>query len=166
MIRPVPGADSRSRAVPQDRIMTSSPGPVSIALGAAATGLVVLTLTGCAAAQQLLQREHEETFAAYEQAKEGWIGVEFPSWIPADAVELHNLATNDESQSVIRVTTASEPLGCTEAERHGAPALTADWSSDEWPSTVLACGDYEVMGVDEGWLGWFNAEHTGDSPND
>ncbi|MGN6502034.1 MAG: hypothetical protein ACTHKX_03905 [Pseudolysinimonas sp.] len=146
--------------------MISSPGPVSTALGAAAIGLAVLTLAGCAGIQNLLQHQHEETFSTYAKAQDGWVGVEVPSWIPADAVELHNLATDDESQAVIRVTTESVPVGCTETSRHGAPALTADWTSDEWPDTVLACGDYEVMGVDEGWLGWFNADHQGDSPND
>lgn len=84
--------------------MTSSPGPVSTALGAAALGFAVLALTGCAGIQNLLQHQHEETFSTYAKAQSGWVGVELPSWIPSDAVELHNLATDDESQAVIRTT--------------------------------------------------------------
>jgi hypothetical protein len=51
--------------------MTSTPGPVSIALGAAAAGLLVLTLTGCAGIQHALQHEHEESFDTYALATPG-----------------------------------------------------------------------------------------------
>jgi hypothetical protein len=144
--------------------MSSSLSPVSIALGAAAAGLSVIALTGCAAVQHLLQHEHEESFATYAEAQQDWIGVGVPAWIPADSTDLHNLATDDESQSVIRVTSASTPVGCSDADRQGLPALTADWAPQEWPNSVLSCGEYEVVPLDDGWLGWFNAAETGDTP--
>lgn len=144
--------------------MTQKPGPVSIAVGAAAIGFAVLALAGCAGIQHVLQHEHEETFATYSAAEKGWVGVDMPSWIPDDATDLHNLATDNESVSVVRVTTSTEPVGCTDGPRHGIPSLTADWSSQEWPDQVLNCGDYEVMPLDDGWLGWFNAAEEGDTP--
>lgn len=29
---------------------------------------------------------------------------------------------------------------------------------------VARCGDYEVMAMDDGWLGWFNATEPGETP--
>jgi hypothetical protein len=136
----------------------------STALAAIAVGFAVLALTGCANIQHALQHEHEESFAGYHVAAEGWVGVSIPAWIPDDATDLHNLATDNESVSVVRVTTATQPVGCTDAERHGVPSLTAEWSSDDWPDDVLLCGDYEVTPLDGGWLGWFNAAAEGDTP--
>ena len=160
----VPAADPLTARVIEARIMSSSPSPVSIAIGAAVAGIAVLTLTGCAGIQHALQHEHEESFATYALAEKGWVGVDLPGWIPADATSLHNLATDNEQVSVIQVTSDSEPIGCSDADRHGAPALTAEWSTDEWPDRLLTCGDYEVMPVEGGWLGWFNAAEDGDIP--
>lgn len=139
----------------------------STATAAAVVGALVLTLTGCAGIQHLLQNEHEETFATYAEAEDGWVGVDIPPWIPRDASDLHNLATNDEQVSVVRVATSSQPEGsCTPADRRGLPALTAEWSAEKFPATVMVCGDYELMPMDDGWLGWFNATAEGDVPGD
>ena len=143
--------------------------PVTIALGAAAVGALVLGLTGCTAMLRVLQHEHEESFAGYQEASEGWVGVGIPAWIPEDARDLRNLATTDEQAAVIRVTSPTTPLGCVSAARRGLPALTADWTpadlpAESWPADVLACGEYEVMPVADGWLGWFNATEPGDIP--
>ena len=136
----------------------------STALAAAVVGAAVLLLTGCANITHVLQHEHEESFASYHVAAKDWIGVQIPAWIPDDATDLHNIATLNEQVSVVRVTTQSQPVGCADSERHGIPSLTAEWSSDDWPDVVLLCGDYEVMPLDDGWLGWFNAADEGDVP--
>lgn len=87
-----------------------------------------------------------------------------PRLDPADATDLRNRATFDETVAVVRVVTDTEPDGCSPAERRGLPALSADWSAEKWPDEVLLCGDYEVMPMDDGWLGWFNATESGQTP--
>jgi len=34
------------------------------------------------------------------------------------------------------------------------------------PATVFACGPYEVVKTDAGWLGWFSATEKGQTPAD
>lgn len=139
-------------------------GPV--ALGALLVA-VTATLSGCTAIMQQLQQVHEESFADYAAAESGWVGVALPEWVPADATELRNLATDDESNSVIRVT-SGEPLAgdCVTSQRRTLPFETTDWAPElsPFPKTVQACGDYEVVAVDGGWLGWFAATEPGQTP--
>lgn len=142
--------------------------PVTIGVGAVLAGVLVLGITGCSGIQRLLQHEHEESFATYAEASEGWVGVAIPAWIPASATDLRNLATTNEQMSVVRVATPDEPVGaCETGERLELPALTADWTP-EWatglPGQALHCGDYEIVPVEGGWLGWFNAEEEGQTP--
>lgn len=127
----------------------------TVAATAFVGGALVLALTGCAQVMNTLTNQHEENFDSYAAAEEGWVGVEIPSWIPVDATDLRNLATNNEGIAVIRVVTDSPLAGhCETADRLGIPQLDAEWSTEEWPARVERCGDYEVMPMDDGWLGW------------
>lgn len=132
--------------------------------------LLVGTLAGCSQIDDLLSQEHREQFPTYAEAAEGWVGVDIPDWIPDDATDLRNLATVDETVSVVRVVTDSELAGsCEEVARRGIPALAADWADLGWdttgfPDEVQRCGDYEITPTDDGWLGWFNATEPGQTP--
>ena len=131
-----------------------------------ATGLAVLALTGCAEIHNLVSKQHEEQFATYSAAAEDWKGVDIPGWIPDDATDLRNVATLDETVSVVRVVTSSDLAGsCETTPREGIPQLAVDWSTEEWPLEVQVCGDYEVMPMQDGWLGWFNATEPGQTPS-
>ena len=144
-----------------DRTQTSA----TTAFAAACGALLVLGLTACTGIDDLLHNQHSETFATYDAAEEGWVGVGIPSWIPDDATDLRSIASTNEQVAVIGVTTNSPLAGdCTEQERHGVPAFDADWVPDTWPDTVSVCGEYEVMAVEDGWVGWFNAAEEGDVP--
>jgi hypothetical protein len=147
---------TRSRRLPFD----------SANAAAFAGGLLLIGLTGCAQIGNLIAKQHEESFAGYETAEHDWVGVDIPDWIPSDATDLRNLATFDESVSVVRVVTDSGLAeDCATEDRRGIPALAADWSTQEWPAEVQRCGDYEVIPMPDGWLGWFNATEAGQTPN-
>lgn len=145
----------------------------STSTAAAAFGLGILlvgSLAGCAAIGDALGKQHREEFATFDTAAEGWVGVDIPAWIPADATDLRNLATSDESVSVVRVVSGSALAGdCSPADRSGIPSLSADWADLDWsthgfPDQVQRCGDYEVTPTEDGWLGWFNATEPGQTP--
>ena len=145
--------------------------PATSAAAAFGVGvLLVVTLGGCAAIGDVFSKQHRENFDTHAAAADGWVGVDIPAWIPADATDLRNLATSDESVAVIRVVSDSPLAGdCVEAERRGIPALSAEWADDDWdtkgfPEEVLLCGDYEVVPVGDGWLGWFTATQPGQTP--
>lgn len=136
------------------------------ALAAMTGAALVLGLTACANIDDLVHQRHQESFPTYAAAAEGWVGVDIPTWIPSDATDLRSVASTDETVSVVRVTTDTPLEGdCTVVDRHGIPAFAVDWSTDAWPDTVWRCGDYEVMSMDDGWLGWFNAAEPGQTPN-
>jgi len=144
----------------------SSFDPATAAAMAFAAGILLISLTGCSQIANLIARQHEESYATYEAAERDWVGVDLPGWIPEDATGLRNLATNDETVGVIRVISDSPLAGdCTTEERRGIPTLAADWSTQAWPDEVQRCGDYEVMPMDDGWLGWFNATKQGQTPS-
>ncbi len=134
-------------------------------------GILLLgALAGCSAIGDVLSRQHREDFATYEDAAEGWVGVGIPAWIPTDATGIRNLATADETVSVVRVVTESPLAGeCETAERRGIPVLSAEWADLDWstvgfPDEVERCGDYEIVPTDDGWLGWFSATEPGQTP--
>src|SRR3712207_2785195 len=79
----------------------------SVAAIAFAGAALVLALTGCAQLTDLVEKRHEERFDTYAEAADGWVGVGLPGWIPEDATDLRNVATNDETQSLIRVVSES-----------------------------------------------------------
>jgi hypothetical protein len=138
----------------------------SVAATAFAAGAALLVLTGCAQITNALEQRHEEHFETYAEAVDGWVGVDIPDWIPDDATDLRNLATNDETVAVIRVATGSPLAGqCELEERVGLPALAPDWSVEKWPDEIARCGSYEVMPMDDGWLGWFQATEAGQRPD-
>ena len=96
---------------------------------------------------------------------DGMIGRESASKLACSSTVIASGLEADASPELLEsATTPSEPIGCTEADRHGAPTLAADWSTEKWPDRVLACGKYEVMPLGDGWLGWFNAAEEGDVP--
>ncbi len=137
----------------------------NVATTAFAAGVVLIAVTGCAQISDVFSKQHREVFPTYAAADDGWVGVGIPGWIPDDATDLRNIATVDETVSVIRVVTETDLAGtCETAPREGIPQLTADWSTDVWPDEVQRCGDYEVMPMDDGWLGWFLADEPGQTP--
>ena len=131
-------------------------------------GILLIALTGCAQLGDVLHKQHREHFDTYEHAADAWVGVDMPDWIPRDSTEIRNLATTDETVSVIRVVTDSDLAGdCATAPRLGLPQLSADWAAEEWetlPAEVAVCGDYEIVATDDGWLGWFQASEPGQTP--
>jgi len=130
------------------------------------TGGLVIALAGCAELGDLARQQHEEAFGTYGVAASDWVGVDIPGWIPDDATDLRNVASLDETIAVVRVVTDSGLSGdCEPAAREGIPLLSVDWSVEKWPDEVWACGDYEVMAVEDGWLGWFQAAEPGQTPS-
>jgi hypothetical protein len=133
--------------------------PVAVALA--------LSMTGCSAVANIAQKTHDESFADRAAATTGWTGVPAPSWLPSDATDIHNLATNDETNAVIALkSTSREPSGCVEADREAIPFDQPSWAPklDRFPDRVQRCGDYEVMRIDGGLLGWFSASEPGQKP--
>jgi hypothetical protein len=138
----------------------------TVATTAFGAGVVLIALTGCVQVSDVFSKQHREDFATYEAAVDGWVGVGIPAWIPEDATDLRNIATLDETVAVIRVVTEADLAGTCEAvPREGIPQLIADWSTEVWPDEVQLCGDYEVMPMDDGWLGWFQADEPGQTPD-
>lgn len=132
-----------------------------------AAGLV-LSMTGCGAISNAVHKTHDERFADVAAAEQGWKGVSAPAWLPADATDIRNLATTDESHSVVLVRSSSAlPSSCQEADRRAVPFDTTSWTPklDRFPDRVERCGDYEVMPVDGGWFGWFSATEPGQVPS-
>ncbi|HLU63557.1 MAG TPA: hypothetical protein VKY66_03410 [Protaetiibacter sp.] len=135
--------------------------------------LVAAALTGCSQLLHQLHQVHEETYASHAEAARAWVGVEIPAWIPDDATELRNHATDDETHAVVAVTSGSEPIGCVDGPRRSLPFATPDWAGPEalqlpdggLIAHVLHCGDYEVIAHGDGWLGWFTAQEPGQTPS-
>jgi hypothetical protein len=142
-------------------------------IAGAAVVLAAATLTGCSQLLDSLHKVHQESFASYREASSGWVGVDIPSWVPGDATELHNYATLDETQSVVGITSSSQPIGCADSPRTSLPFATTDWAPAqvlELPdggllSDVFLCGDYEVVPYGDGWVGWFAAAEEGQTPS-
>ncbi len=136
---------------------------------AAAAGLVapllVLALAACNP-MDAVEKVHSEEFPDHAAAEKDWIGVDMPAWIPTDARSIKNTATNNETNAVIAVE-GGELEGCPEMDRRGLPFDSRYGSLGEpLPTTVFACGPYEVVKTDAGWLGWFNATEEGQTPED
>lgn len=77
------------------------------------------------------------------------------------------MSRNDSARSS---PTPVSPAECETAPRHGLPQLSAEWAAAGWdaddlPVEVEVCGDYEVTATLDGWLGWFQAEEPGQTPN-
>lgn len=137
---------------------------------AAAAGLVapllVLALAACNP-MDAIEKVHSEEFADRAAASKGWVGTALPSWIPTDAKTIKNTAATNETNAVISIEGGSEPEGCTETDRRGLPFDSRYGSLGEpLPTTVFACGPYEVVATETGWLGWFNAKKEGQTPQD
>jgi hypothetical protein len=155
------------------RALPSTPQLLTPLAAGAAVLLAAASLTGCSQLLDELHKVHEESYSGYAEAQKGWVGVDVPAWIPDDATGLHNYATNDETQSVVAVTSADEPVGCEDGPRRGLPFATTDWAPAavvELPDgglidEVLHCGDYEVVAYGEGWVGWFSATQEGQTPS-
>jgi len=128
---------------------------------------VLASLSGCAAISNALSQQHEESFDSYRSAKAGWVGVDIPEWIPHDATALHNIATLNEIDAVMSVTTGSGiPSDCVDADRVGLPFTSGGSipALGSLPDRVSRCGDYEVIAVTGGWLGWYHGREAGDTP--
>lgn len=130
--------------------------------------LATTALTGCSQVSNALHRTHEQSFPDRAAAQEGWTGVASPGWLPADATDIRGLATDDETNSVVALTSPSDlPAGCVAADRRGIPFESPDWAPalDAFPDRVERCGDYEVMRTEDGWFGWFTATRAGQVPS-
>lgn len=149
-----------------DRTSAPTSRLVSPVLAGAALLLLTASLSGCSALMNELHKVHDEHFTTVAEADDGWVGVDRPAWIPDDARDLRNLATTNEISAVIRVQTDSDPVGCEPAERRSLPFDDPGWVDlpAELPDEVLACGDYEVVDVGRGLVGWFNGTEQGDVP--
>ncbi|AYF97455.1 hypothetical protein [Protaetiibacter intestinalis] len=142
-------------------------------VGGAAVLLLAVSLTGCAQLVNGLTHVHEESFPDYAAAADGWVGVEIPAWIPDDATGLHNYATEDETQSIIRIDSPSDPVDCEPGDRTTMPFETPDWVPSEalqkddgsLLEDALHCGDYQVIPYADGWVGWFAAAEQGQTPS-
>lgn len=137
-----------------------------VALGAVLIA-VTATLSGCTAILHELHGVHEERFSSHAAAARGWVGVPFPAWIPEDAREVRNRATKEETNSILRVVTESPPAGdCVLSERLSLPFETTSWADElsPPPDEVLLCQGYELVTIEDGWLGWFNASEPGERP--
>ena len=129
--------------------------------------VTAVTLTGCSQISHALHKTHEETFESLAAAQKGWVGVPVPSWLPADATHINNLATIDETNSVVLVRSSSPlPKSCKDATRTGIPFDQPDWAPtfERFPDRVERCGDYEVVKTKTGWFGWFSATRAGQTP--
>ena len=136
---------------------------------AAASAAGILLLAGCSSIADGLHDLHTEAFVDRDAAEAGWVGVDVPEWLPADATEIRTTATNDETNAVIAVTSEGEPIGCETAQRVSLPfdgRYGGFESGDALPDEVLRCGAYEVVATDDGWLGWFTATEPGQTPDD
>ncbi len=128
-------------------------------LTVAAAAALAIALSGCSV-KDVLSNSRESQFASYDTAAEHWVSGEMPAWIPTDATDIRSLETKDGRLSVVRVTSSSPPEGeCVEREREGVPVLTATWTAaEERPAVVTVCDGYEIMPMEDGWLGWFEGE--------
>ena len=157
-------ADSPVRPHGLTRVMTHTRLRLAAAAGLVAP-LLVLALAACNP-MDTLEKVHSEEFADRAAAAEGWVGVEMPAWIPADATSVKNTATTNETNAVIAVE-GGELEDCAEMDRRGLPFDSRYGSLGEpLPATVFACGPYEVVKIDGGWLGWFTATEKGQTPAD
>ncbi len=131
-----------------------------------AAALTIAALTGCAGITDPFSRVHSESFDSRADAASGWVGVPMPEWLPSDASDIRTTATDDETNAVIAFT-GSEPSGCTTAARSSLPfdgRYGGFEDASELPDEVLRCGPYEVHEMPEGWLAWFTATETGETP--
>ena len=173
MTESLPPTDDTGVRLDWTQVMTTSTRPLTLAqlVAPPLAGLAMLallaSLSGCAAISNALSKQHEETFDSYRSAKAGWVGVDIPAWIPHDSTDLHNIATLNEIDSVMSVTTGSGiPSECVDADRVGLPFTSGGSipALGSLPDRVSLCGDYEVIAVTGGWLGWYNGLKAGDKP--
>jgi hypothetical protein len=118
----------------------------------AAALLVTVALTGCTTIRDSLTNRHELAFDDYTAAADGWESL--PDWVPTDATDVRVRETTNAPIAIVGISSASDPVDCTEAERKYIPGLGGDWAPTDYPHSVLRCGDYEVMATDTGWFGW------------
>jgi hypothetical protein len=162
--RATTGVDSRHDITPPLPSLAQLLAPP---LGGLAVLALLAGLSGCSAISNAIHKQHEESFDSFRAARSGWVGVDIPEWIPHDVTSVHNLATNDEIDAVIMVTTTSGlPASCVDADRIGLPFSSggAIPRLGSLPDRVSDCGDYEVISVTGGWLGWYNGLKKGDTP--
>lgn len=164
-------ADSLAGRSRLTRVMSNTPVSPRRMTALAAAGLLapalILTLAACANPLDVAAKVHTEEFADRAAAEDGWVGVTMPAWIPEDAERIRNVATTNESNAVIAVDGGGQPQGCEEAERRGLPFDSRFGSlGEKLPTTVLACGPYELVETEGGWLGWFSATEAGQTPDD
>ncbi|MEI5583552.1 MULTISPECIES: hypothetical protein [unclassified Agromyces] len=117
-----------------------------------------LALTGCAAVDDLVNRQATHT---YDDADHFGADASVDAgWIPLDATEitLRTPAENAGDVAVILLVSDSElPESCVEAERRSAPILSVDGAPDVYEpnnSRIHVCDDWTVMKAADGWFGW------------
>lgn len=116
---------------------------------------LVVSLTGCSAASDALQREATHEFATHDELAEGWQR-EAP-WLPADAESIvARESVTGEPASVVAVSDNDlDPAQCAEVERLSAPTISIPGAPDAYAvDHVFACGAWSVMATEDGWFGW------------
>lgn len=117
-----------------------------------------LALSGCAAVDDLLNRQVTHTYDDKDHF--GADASVDAGWIPADATEitLRTPAQNAGDVAVVLLVSSSElPESCVEAERQSAPILSIDGAPDVYEprnGRIQVCDDWTVMKASNGWFGW------------
>lgn len=120
--------------------------------------LATLALTGCAAFDDLVNRQVTRTYDNKDHF--GADASVDAGWIPADATEI-TLRTPAENPGVVAVillvSTSELPESCLEAERQSSPLLGIDGAPEVYEpknSRIQVCDDWTVMKAANGWFGW------------
>jgi hypothetical protein len=120
----------------------------------ALTVIAATVLTGCSAAQNILQKEKTGEYADVA-ALEDWDGN--APWIPSDATDVRTHESTDGKVSVVLLDSSAEldPTLCAEIDRQSAPAFSIEDAPNVYKTDrVFACGDWTVAPADDGWYGW------------
>lgn len=142
--------------------MTKPRLPREIPPGAAALGMaaILLTLSGCAAVDNIAYGRAESSFAnAYELSESG-SGA--PLWLPADATEITRVSSTRAEDTVSLVFRSDDGLtGCEEVERISAPTMEVTDGPDVYAiDRVAACDEWAVAESDGTYYAWTPAKEA------
>jgi hypothetical protein len=131
--------------------------PARVAATAAALALVGSTLVGCAAlpvVSDLAAGRSERVFDDRAEAEGNWSVAGVPSWIPADATDIHHRYTARRHDEILSYTSRTDPAECDTAARASDPTITAAWAPGRLADRVFRCGDWQVQRDGDAWFAW------------
>jgi hypothetical protein len=120
---------------------------------AAAALVTAATLAGCSVADTL-QNETSSEFDSVTALTKKW---DLPvAWLPADSTDIHTHSAINGDIAIVGVTSSAalDPAICAVTERKSGPVYEQDWSPNPYVDIAWACGDWTVIGTDDGWYGW------------